>query len=391
VTHDPYEIKNGKIEFHNIKTKIEAREKMLSGQWPGRGCEHCKSTEDSKGNSDRLSSLNMPGVTAPKELETNRKATRVTPTQLEIYFSNTCNLKCIYCNSKFSSTIDNENRIHGEYLWGDINNRDEHLYLPGKIEINPKIQEDTDKLFLWLDQHIQDLNKLMILGGEPFLQKETERLVEFLEGTSNKNLTLVVFSNLTVDTARVQKWLARMWSLVEKGQLYNIQVVGSLDCWGDQAEYVRKGLDLKKYVENFEFILNRTRITPSINSAMTALTIPTLPDLIRKVNEWSTIREVYWSGMKAGDTGRKYLNPTIFGKHIIPLGMDEAIQVYETNGDPIKESQLNNLKGIRQEANVTEPDQIQQKLLKVYLKELDRRRGTDYRTLFPTIDLLFDS
>jgi hypothetical protein len=333
----------------------------------------------------------MPGVTAPKELETNRKATRVTPTQLEIYFSNTCNLKCIYCNSKFSSTIDNENRIHGEYLWGDINNRDEHLYLPGKIEINPKIQEDTDKLFLWLDQHIQDLNKLMILGGEPFLQKETERLVEFLEGTSNKNLTLVVFSNLTVDTARVQKWLARMWSLVEKGQLYNIQVVGSLDCWGDQAEYVRKGLDLKKYVENFEFILNRTRITPSINSAMTALTIPTLPDLIRKVNEWSTIREVYWSGMKAGDTGRKYLNPTIFGKHIIPLGMDEAIQVYETNGDPIKESQLNNLKGIRQEANVTEPDQIQQKLLKVYLKELDRRRGTDYRTLFPTIDLLFDS
>ena len=389
VTHDPYEFKDNKMNFHNIKTKLEARTKMLKGEWPGRGCEHCKSTEDAGGHSDRISHLNMQGVTAPKELNEDLTAVDVTPTQLEIYFGNTCNLKCLYCNSKFSSTIDNENRIHGQFDYGTVHGSS--VYLPGKIEVNPNIEEDTDKLFVWLEENIHELNKLMILGGEPFLQKETERMVSLLERTSNPKLTLVVFSNLTVDPVRVQKWLARMWKLVEQGKLDNLQVVGSLDCWGPQAEYVRNGLDLNKYVDNMEFILHKTKITPSINSAMTALTIPTLPDLIVQMNKWSKVREVYWSGMKAGDAGRPYLNPTIFGKDIIPLGIDKAIEVYETNGDAIKEAQLNNLKGIRTECANTEPDLLQQKLLKLYIKELDRRRNTDYTKLFPTIDKLLNS
>ena len=392
VTHDPYEFKDNEMNFHNIKSKLEARGKMLRGEWPGRGCEHCKSTEDAGGTSDRMSSLDMPGVTAPKELENDLNATEVTPTQLEIYFGNTCNLKCLYCNSKFSSTIDNENRIHGEWqvnVDGGPIVPGNNVYLPGKIEINPNIEEDTDKLFAWLECNIASLNKLMILGGEPFLQKETARMVELLERTHNPDLTLVVFSNLTVDTLRVQKWLSRMWNLVEQGKLKHLQVVGSLDCWGPQAEYVRNGLDLKKYVDNMEFILHKTKITPSINSAMMALTIPTLPDLILQMNNWSRIREVYWSGMKAGDVKRPYLNPTIFGKDIIPLGLDRAIEVYETNGDVIKQAQLNNLKGIRTECANTEPDLQQQKLLKIYVDELDRRRGTDYRKLFPDIVKLF--
>jgi hypothetical protein len=391
VTHDPYEFKDNKMNFHNIKPKLEARSKMLKGKWPGKGCEHCKSTEDAGGHSDRMSHLNMQGVTAPKELVNDLNAVKVTPTQLEIYFSNTCNLKCVYCNSRFSSTIDNENRINGEFIDGIRNQFGKHVLIPGKIEINPNLEEDTDKLFTWLEEHIQELNKVMILGGEPFLQKETERMVKLLERKSNPNLTLVIFSNLTVDPARVQTWLARMWKLVEQGRLHNLQVVGSLDCWGPQAEYIRNGLDLKKYVDNMEFILNKTAITPSINSAVMALTIPTLPDLILQLNRWSKIREVYWSGMKAGDAGRPYLNPTIFGKDIIPLGIDKAIEVYETNGDAIKEAQLNNLKGIRTECAETEPDLLQQKLLKLYIKELDRRRNTDYTKLFPTIDKLFDS
>jgi len=390
VTHDPYEFKDNKMNFHNIKTKLEARIKMLKGEWPGRGCEHCKSTEDAGGHSDRMSHLNMQGVTAPKELEKDTTAVDVTPTQLEIYFSNTCNLKCIYCNSKFSSTIDNENRIHGQFDYGfEDNPGGAPIRIYGKIEINPNIKEDTDKLFAWLEEHIHELNKVMILGGEPFLQKETERMVELLERTSNPNLTLVVFSNLTVDTYRVQKWLARMWRLVEQGKLNNLQVVGSLDCWGPQAEYVRNGLDLKKYMENFEFILNKTRITPSINSALMALTIPTLPDLIKQMNTWSKIREVYWSGMKAGDHMRPYLNPTIFGKDIVPLGLQKAVDIFETHGDAIKEAQLNNLIGIKTECEKSAPNLWDQKMLRVYVEELDRRRGLDYKKLFPEIAALF--
>ena len=387
VKHDPYEVVDGKLQFHNIENKLIAREKMLRGEWPGRGCQHCKLTEDRGGHSDRMSQLDMPGVTAPKELDTDLTAVNVTPTQLEIYFSNTCNLKCMYCNSQFSSTIDNENRIHGEFIYGDRSlPHHEKVYIPGKKAVNPNLERDNNLLFDWLEENISDLNKIMILGGEPFLQKETERLIELLESQPNPALTLVVFSNLTVDTVRVQKWLKRMWDLVDSKKLYNLQVVGSIDCWGPQAEYVRNGLDLKKFTSNFEFILEETKITPSINSAVTTLTIPTLPDLIDKINTWSkNHRQVYWSGMKAGDGRRQYLNPTIFGKEILPLGLTQARRIFQTNGDKIKESQLKNLEGIEQECLNSTPEPLQQRLLEVYIKELDRRRGTDFTTLFPEV------
>ena len=387
VTHDPILIENGKINFHNIPNKLEARKKMLNGEWPGRGCEHCKTLEDSGGESERMTNIDFPGLLYPKELDQNPDEINVTPTQLEIYFSNTCNLKCVYCNSKFSSTIDAENARYGE--WDHRYDQPGGLWLPGKIEVASNIEEMSNKLFDWLEDHIQDLNKIFILGGEPFLQKETERLIEFLERKPCPNLMLSIFSNLTVDPARVKKWLARMWQLKTKGHIQSLQVVGSLDCWGPEAEYVRNGLDLKKFQENFEFMLNETDIILNINSAMTALTIPSMPNLVRQINQWSKKRTVYWSMMKAGDNIREYLHPTIFGRAILDLGINECIEIFETQGDHIKEIYLRNLKGIAQECEATVPDLKSQQQLAIYLDELDRRRGTDWRKTFPTIAKLY--
>jgi MoaA/NifB/PqqE/SkfB family radical SAM enzyme len=389
VTHDPILIENGQINFHNIPAKLEARQKMLHGEWPGRGCEHCKTIEDAGGESERITNIDFPGLLYPKELDQNPDEVNVTPTQLEIYFSNTCNLKCIYCNSKFSSTIDAENARFGTFKDVGKGKFGENVSIDGKIQIAPNIDEISDKLFDWLEDNIQDLNKIFILGGEPFLQKETERLIEFLERKPCPKLMLSVFSNLTVDPARVKKWLARMWQLKTNGHIASLQVVGSIDCWGAEAEYVRNGLDLNKFVENFEFMLNETKIILNINSAMTALTIPSMPALVKKINEWSKKRIVYWSMMKAGDAGRPWLNPNIFGKNILDLGINESIKLFDTQSDKIKETYLRNLKGIAKECKMTEPNLFQQKLLRIYIEELDRRRGTDWKKTFPTIANLY--
>ena len=46
---DPIEVRDGELNFHNIPAKLEARRKMLKGEWPGRGCEHCKHIEEAGG------------------------------------------------------------------------------------------------------------------------------------------------------------------------------------------------------------------------------------------------------------------------------------------------------------------------------------------------------
>ena len=43
---------------------------------------------------------------------------------------------------------------------------------------NPKIEEHTELLFKWFENHLHKLHKIFVMGGEPFLQKETFRFID---------------------------------------------------------------------------------------------------------------------------------------------------------------------------------------------------------------------
>ena len=43
------------------------------------------------------------------------------------------------------------------------------------------------------------------------------------------------------------------------------------------------------------------------------------------------------------------------------------------------------MNGICREMSAVEPNVVRQKQYKIYIEELDRRRGTDYKKLFPSI------
>jgi organic radical activating enzyme len=383
----------GKIEmdgdnfnFHNTANKIVERTKMLNGEWPGNGCEHCKHIEQAGGNSDRTIHLEMEGTTAPPELDNDLKAVNVTPRQLEVYWGNTCNLKCIYCAAHYSSKIHQEEKRFGLF------NTDGVILDADKWQMSDRIEEATEKLFVWFENNIQHLHKLFIMGGEPFLQKETERMIAFLEQRELPDLTLCFFSNLTVDHERVKNWVQRLDRLVKEKRLDKLQIVGSLDSWGAEAEYVRNGLDLKLFQKNFEYILNESNTLQNINSALTVTAVPGMPILVDKINEWSKIRPVYWSMMKASTYNygpRPYLYPGIFGRKVNDIGLKEAIEKFDVNSyghiDSVKENYKNYMNGIINEFENREPDLFRQKQFKIYLTELDRRRGTDYKKTFPTI------
>jgi len=364
------------FDFHNTPEKLQARSLMLEGKWPGHGCEHCKNIEDSGGASDRMLHLDFPGITAPPELNSDLTATRVTPRILEIYFSNVCNLKCVYCIPKFSSQINQENTKFGSFVKNGVR-------LPGKVEIPEEFALATDKMFEWLDKNIHSLNKLLILGGEPFIQKETKRLLDFIEQRQLPNLDLVLFSNLTIQHENFKKQIDQLQQIKITSNLNQINLIGSLDCWGPQAEYIRNGLDLKLFEKNFIYVLTNTDITLNINSALDPLTANTMPDLVSKINEWSKIRTVYWSLMKTG--GRDFLHPTVFGPQVLSLGFQKAIDQFDDLGDIDKANYKNYFQGIVSEIRDSKPDIDLQRKLKTYLLELDRRRGTDYVSTFPAL------
>jgi len=343
------EITNGELNFHNLPAKLEARRKMLRGEWPGQGCEHCKHIEEAGGESDRTIHLNMQGITAPPELDSDLTAVDVTPRYLEVYWGNTCNQKCIYCNAHLSSQIQQEEEKFGNFKVGGVN-------MSPWWKKNPQIESHTEKLFEWFEKYINKLHKLAILGGEPFLQKETYRIIEFLECRNLPDLSLVIFSNHNIEHERFKRWIDRLEIIRKSNRLDKIQIFFSCDAFGPEGEYVRTGLDLKLALKNFEYILHNTGIDQGINSALTVTAVPGMPKMVKYINECSKIKPVYWSMMKANQYDmplRPFLYPGIFGRVINDWGLKEAIELFDTNTkgypDVVKTPYKNYMEGITKE------------------------------------------
>ena len=374
VEHDQFDLDT--FDFHNTSEKLAARQLMLKGQWPGHGCEHCKNIEDTGGTSDRMLHLDFSGVHPPPELDDNPIATHVTPRILEIYFSNTCNLKCIYCVPFFSSQINQEYKKFGEFSSNGVN-------IPDYIPLSEEYPEALKKMFDWLDKNIHTLNKLLVLGGEPFIQKQTQELLDFISLRELPNLDLVIFSNLTIEHEKFKRQIDQLKQIEKTSNLNQINIIGSIDCWGPQAEYIRNGLDLNLFEKNFNYLVHETDFILNINSALSSLAVPSMPELVEKINQWSETKIIYWSMMKTG--GWSFLHPTIFGKQLLDLGFNTALDKFKTFEDPEKLAYLDYFRGIAKEIEQSQNDVTEQKQLKTYLVELDRRRNTDYTKIFPEI------
>lgn len=354
------------FNFHNTPEKIEARNTMLRGEWPGNGCEHCEVIEASGGMSDRMLHSKFYGLGPPPELDYNPVATEVTPRWLEIYFSNLCNLSCIYCGEQFSSTWEAENiKFNDNYY-----------------EKNYNVTRSSE-MFEWLDKNIQNIFNLMVLGGEPFTQPQTDELLTFLETRQCPELKLIFFSNLSIDSKHIKQRFNKMQSLKNNGNIKDIHVIGSIDCWGREVEYIRSGLDMRLFVENFEYLLYNTDSNLNINTCWTSLSTFTMPELIQQVNEWNEHRRVYYSLMQVG--GKPHLHPNIFGSKVLDWGFRESYELFETYDDPELTGYKEYMLGIMKSIEQTEPNKKLQRELHEYLTMLDGRRNTNYKEIFPTI------
>jgi hypothetical protein len=366
------------MDFHNLPRKIADREMMLEGKWPGGGCEYCKNIEDANGFSDRQFHLHekFDHMTV-KELLTDPTATKVTPRTLEVYFNNTCNLKCVYCGPWFSSKIAAELKKHGSFE----DQAYSHKY--DEWAMNPEYQQMVELLFEWMAINHLDLTTFQILGGEPFLQKEFDRTLDFFEEHPSPNLDFVIVSNLAVDDKRMDHIIDRFERLIGRRKLKGLQVTGSLDCWGPQAEYIRSDLDLTQWERNFVKLLNKKWIRMQVNHAINVLSVKYMPELLAKMQEWNQINPVYNNFMTV--QWPQYLNPGIFGGELFEKDF-EIIDGLMLDDKPLTQTTKQYMQGIRVQLAITKPDINQIKSLKSFLDTIDKRRNRNYSALFPWLD-----
>ena len=356
--------------FHNTEIVLSDRKRMLQGLWPEKSCSYCKNIEEAGGVSDRLRHIDIPNLT-PDELVDDPSAIVVSPTVLEVFFNNTCNLGCLYCTPSLSSVINTENQKFGNFDQNGVS----------IIPIDAHYKDLAPNFWDWFPTGFPKLKRLHILGGEPFYQKDFEKLLDMIDQHPNPDCELNVVTNLMISPDKLSMFVERFKKLLLTKKIKRVDMTCSIDCWGPQQEYVRWGIDLKQWQQNFEALIKHKWLYISVNQTITALTIKTMPALLIKLKEWNTTRPVHHHfGTPA--PGPSYFNAGILGGDQFKDDFDQILSLMPCVTDEDKIT-YDYMSGIANSIVQSDINPVEITKLLTYLDEKDRRRGTDWKTLFP--------
>jgi len=185
--------------LHNTEQKFQERKMMLEGQRPT-GCDYCWKIEDAGHISDRYyRSSEHWAINKIDEISTQAFDYNVSPTYVEVNFNQTCNFKCSYCSPHLSSEWEREIEVHGPYrIRNEEHNNVSVLRDVGLMPIGGANKDNpyVDAFWKWWPNIYSDLKVFRMTGGEPLLDANTFKVLDYVKDNPNKQLELSITSNM---------------------------------------------------------------------------------------------------------------------------------------------------------------------------------------------------
>ena len=204
---------------------IKIKEAIIENQYH-RNCEICVNQEKHSDSSER-DWYNDIAQNQPIEIK-NISDTHLQ--NLDIRWSNTCNLSCVYCGQDASSQ------------WSALKN-----IQPERIDYSNTMQN----ILKFIEQNKSTLKNLALLGGEPLLQKENEQLLDVID--SDVHINLITNLSVPLENNKIVKKL-----LDKKTVVWDI----SFETIGEKFEYVRHGSSWELILKNIKYIQDAIKDRP---------------------------------------------------------------------------------------------------------------------------------
>ena len=309
-------LKSKPSTLHNTPIKIQERKQMLEGKRP-EGCSYCWKVEDAKSEdpkghmSDRhYRSSEWWNAPTFEEVTQNKFDYDVTPRYVEVNFNQACNFKCMYCSPHLSTSWEEEVKKHGGYQLANMTHNDitaleKRGLMP--LKVAQKDNPYVEAFWQWFPEIYRKLRVFRMTGGEPLMDKNTFKVLDYVNENPHGQLELSITSNMCPpdqklfdtfldkvkqieelrtyeDKENFNEFSGNHW-YVDKG-FKHFWLFVSLDGFGEQAEYMRTGLEFERMLNNVRTFLRETKYsTVSFINTFNIMSIPSLHKFLEMILE----------------------------------------------------------------------------------------------------------
>ena len=400
---DLEKIKTNPSALHNTDFKKEIRKMMLEGTKPAE-CSYCWKIEDIGRNniSDRVYKSQIyteEEIAVLKELPWDAD---ITPKTIEVSFDRTCNFACSYCNSGYSTTWGKDIKKNGAYQKFKTTSAGAYYADGSWSEIYGKRNENNPYVnaFLeWWPDITKTLQEIRVTGGEPTLSHNFWQFMEEVKKYPSPNLRVAINSNLGVN----QEIIDKLINITNEIDVKEFDIYTSCEAYGEQAEYIRDGLNYPLWRENLVQVIENANIRQvvimmTINSLCLFSITEFLDDMLelkakygwnKPIVDFNILRwPAFMSPLTLPDDVKRKLHSKLsrwWGKNQKnPLiNMHEGAQIQRL---------VDYIEVVNRGHNTTEMDiQMQFHDFKSFYTQYDKRRKKNFVETFPELEEWYNS
>ena len=217
------------------------------------------------------------------------------PVIVDVRWNTTCNLSCNYCDPSASSK------------WAALKN------IPFKSGSRPYYEQVCD----FIEHHHDHIHEVALVGGEPLLLPENERLLDVIPESAI--VTLITNMNVDLEKNKIFKKLAQRkkvgWSM-------------SFDNVDERFEYVRYGGNWQTLKNNLSIVKDLMKTNGHWGGIHAVYNIYNATRL-RELKEFAkqTDTSILWQNLFQP----RHLDPFLHGCQVAELAADEIQYLYDNN------------------------------------------------------------
>jgi len=309
-------------EIMNCDKMKEIRTTMLSGELP-EICSKCSYFESTKTRSPRQHAYyNKYADDVLEDIPKTLPDGSITAYKLrywDLRYSNVCNMACIMCSPEWSHKWTAEVKSLDASMTSEEMKWNLHSALVTdreRITNYDKVLDISNHLD-WVDNGIDDVQKIYFAGGEPLQMEEHWYILEQLDKRNRHRDVYIKYNTNLLKLDYKGKSVLDYWKKWDKSKLY---IECSIDETNARAEYIRYGTKWKQILENIAAIKQENiNISPIISIG--CYNIFRLPELMQELEDLFITADNYF---------KPHLNPVFTKAFSIPVLPDKyKKQIYK--------------------------------------------------------------